>query len=110
VSTPASAAREEPVAASTPPTFSPSFDCTAADDETQRLICADEELARADTRMADAYREALGKAPDPEALRHRQRAWLAQRDASGQDREAIARIYAARIEELERPAPEEPIF
>ena len=57
----------------------PSFDCAKARTVTERLICAEPELAKADREMAAAYRQALASlrdAKDRETLGRDQVEWL----------------------------------
>lgn len=91
----------------------PSFDCAAATQPVEALICADGELAALDGELAEAYRARLAAtAGDTQAtLRLEQRAWSANRaGACGVEaKEAIevddaigclAALYRARIETL----------
>jgi uncharacterized protein YecT (DUF1311 family) len=62
----------------------PSFDCKAAKEEAEKIICRSEKLAVLDQQIADAYKAALGRlAGDPAAvaaLRDGQRSFIALRD------------------------------
>jgi uncharacterized protein YecT (DUF1311 family) len=62
----------------------PSFDCKAAKEEVEKIVCHSEKLSVLDQQIADAYKAALGRlAGDPAAvaaLRDRQRAFVALRD------------------------------
>lgn len=91
----------------------PSFDCAAAQQPVETLICADTELAALDAELAEAYRARLAAtAGDAQAtLRLEQRAWSANRaGACGVEaKEAIevddaigclTALYRARIETL----------
>lgn len=44
--------------------FSPSFDCQRASNGAERLICSNRELAAADVRLAQVYRELMGSGVD----------------------------------------------
>lgn len=77
----------------------PGFDCRAARRAAERLICADDTLARLDRRLAVAYARAMALSPDRNALRAGQRGFLAARDGMA-DAGAMAALYAARIEQL----------
>lgn len=91
----------------------PSFDCAAAAQPVETLICADPELARLDAELAQAYRAGLaatsGDAQD--TLRLGQRTWSANRaGACGVEDEAaldvedaigcLSALYRARIAAL----------
>ncbi len=62
----------------------PSFDCAAASQPLETLICADEELAALDSDLAKAYRARLAATSgDAQAtLRLEQRAWAGNRAAA----------------------------
>jgi uncharacterized protein YecT (DUF1311 family) len=70
------------------------FDCTKASTETEKLICSDSGLKRADDDLGRAWRKArdlLGEA-EFKKLRQNQRAWLKTRDARcgyGSDAERV---------------------
>lgn len=91
----------------------PSFDCAAATQPLEALICADAELAALDAEMAEAYRRRLAASDSAaeETLRLEQRAWSGNRVAAcGVDgsetldvEDAIScltALYRARIEQL----------
>jgi len=67
-----------------PAIAAPSFDCKAAKEEVEKIICRSEKLSVLDQQIADAYKAALGRlAGDPRAvaaLRDGQRAFVALRD------------------------------
>jgi uncharacterized protein YecT (DUF1311 family) len=86
-----------PVAADTP---KPSFDCSRANTDILRLICAAPDLARADSDMAAAYKDAFDKSTDPDALRADQRQWLMARDRSAADLQVLLPFYTQRISQL----------
>ncbi len=94
----------------------PSFDCAAAEQPLETLICADDELASLDADMAAAYRARLAATSGDAqaALRLEQRAWAGNRAAAcGVDgSEALAvddaigclsALYRARIDALAPP-------
>lgn len=91
----------------------PSFDCAAAAQPVETLICADAELAALDAELAEAYRARLAATAgdDQATLRLQQRAWSGNRaGACGVEDEApievddaigcLAALYRARIETL----------
>jgi len=57
---------------------SPSFDCRKAATATERLICADDDLAALDRRLGDAFRAVRQSAPDDRkaGLLQEQQRWL----------------------------------
>jgi uncharacterized protein YecT (DUF1311 family) len=71
----------------------------------EALVCGDPELAAADRRMSRAYRGAARSGVDLTQLREEQDDWLDLReDAARTSRQAVARLYDQRIEELEAMA------
>jgi uncharacterized protein YecT (DUF1311 family) len=66
-------------------TSSPAFDGSSASREVEKLICADEELAALDRKMADTFQKALESFPREEAVtqRTRQRGWIKGRNGCG---------------------------
>jgi len=87
------------------PERTPSFDCSNATLWAEVLICADNDLAALDRRIAAAYQATLGQlASGPaEELRAEQRAWIAERngceEAGGYL--CLLRLMDARAEQLE---------
>lgn len=99
----------------------PSFDCAAATQPLETLICADAELANLDVKLAEAYRGRLAETSgDAQAtLRLEQRAWSGNRSAAcGVDSETaievddaigcLAALYRARIDAL-APSDAQPV-
>lgn len=82
----------------TPP--APSFACGGRLTPTERMICAEPELARADRRMEAAFRRSLQMADDPERLIREQNRWMRQRERMGQDYAGVMDLYERRIDEL----------
>lgn len=58
----------------------PSFDCDRARSDVEKLICADDELAALDVRMAKSFATELARAPADavSGLKAGQRAWRQQ--------------------------------
>jgi uncharacterized protein YecT (DUF1311 family) len=89
---------------------SPSFDCSKARSTTEKLICADEDLARQDRELGRIHDRARRNAADRDAFERASDAEWARREATCQDRECLQRWYAQRRAELgaqaeaERPA------
>ena len=68
-----------------PPSTGPSFDCRMAHDQIENAICANEQLAALDLKMAEQYRRMLvsyDTIGNREQLRGLQRLWLAHRKAA----------------------------
>lgn len=62
-------------------TIAPSFDCTAARDLVERVICSDAVLAQWDAQMGQLYRRALSIQNASSSLVENQRRWLVQRSS-----------------------------
>jgi uncharacterized protein YecT (DUF1311 family) len=67
----------------------------------ERVLCANPDIEVADARLRQAYSQALEAGADPIALARQQASWRQARDGAA-TRDAMARVYARRIEELER--------
>jgi uncharacterized protein len=93
---------------------SPSFDCAAATEPVEALICGDETLADLDRALADSYHAALAaKAGEAQVvLRREQRAWAGNRsETCGVDADAAVEVgdaigclialYRARLADLQ---------
>ena len=90
----------------TPPspvrTARPSFNCAYAKTQSERLVCVDPQLAAADRRLAQAYRQALDAGVPERILRRQQDAWLAAREAAARaGPEAVFDVYSERTAELQ---------
>ena len=85
----------------------PSFDCTKAESSAERLICADEELAKLDREIARLFVLAR-RGPEMTPSRSveligTQRGWIRTRDECWKEADArvcLVRNYAIRIHEL----------
>jgi uncharacterized protein len=77
-----------------------SFDCKQARSFVEKSICADPELSRMDGALAQVYREALGRASDPNGLKYEQRDWLRRKRDLCRDVECIRAAYAERLQQL----------
>jgi len=84
-----------------PMTAHPSFDCAAARNQAERLICSDDELARRDAELDRLYRHVRHRVTDEEALIAEQRDWIALRRDVCASKECLHRAYARRERELE---------
>lgn len=74
----------------------PSFDCRRARSNTEKMICADSELARLDRELGRAYGRAKNVAADPAAFRRQTEAEWYLRETMCQDRGCLLRWYAYR--------------
>lgn len=82
----------------------PGFDCAKASTLIESLICSDNDLARLDAEMTDAYRGIIhlyeGNYLDSSDLKATQRQWLKEQRNVCKDRACLERAYHARLEEL----------
>ncbi|HEX5776046.1 MAG TPA: lysozyme inhibitor LprI family protein [Caulobacteraceae bacterium] len=80
----------------------PSFNCRFARSQSERMVCIDPNLAAADRRLAQAYREAIDSGIPERVLRRQQDVWLSARESAARyGPQDVARVYEARISELE---------
>lgn len=77
-------------------------DCGYARTRGERMVCSEPALARADRRLANAFRRAMQETDDPRRLIEDQNRWLALRDRLAPDYEAVMSLYEDRIAELRR--------
>jgi len=94
-----------PTSASTPKqmsSISPSFDCGKASTESERLICSNNDLAKADIQLAHAYKDAINKATDKSALRSEQNRWLKNERDTCTDVNRMLYVYQVRIVQLSK--------
>lgn len=86
-----------------------SFSCAGSLNPTERVICADSDLAALDRAVAAAYRNKFDGLPVESAnaldqvvksLVITQKAWLAHRNKCGADRECIYKAYMVRMASL----------
>ncbi len=90
------------------PVASEAIDCTLAKTPTELAICADPALVKLDAQLNrdyKAFRDAYQKSDNHQCLLEdeaaRQKAWLKDRDACGNDAICIFNAYQSRIEKLE---------
>lgn len=83
--------------------FQPSFDCRTDTQPVERTICGDAALASRDRILSETYYRIADRLSQSEriALRDRQREWIRQRNACGTDSGCIARVYDARLVQLQ---------
>lgn len=95
----------KPIAFTLPlPKPSPSFDCTKATYQSEKLICDSEELSTLDLKLAKAYKDALAKiegSPRENELGKEQYDWLRQIRDKCSNTICLRRTYKSRIAELE---------
>jgi uncharacterized protein YecT (DUF1311 family) len=85
----------------------PSFDCRIARSASERMVCADADLALADRVLEQSYEMALSAGVPAEMLRAEQDDWRVIRDSAARySRDAVADVYAQRIGELRAMADE----
>lgn len=86
----------------------PGFECRDARTRAEAMVCEDPALAAADRRMNEAFRRAAQSGTPYDELRGEQDDWLSIRErAARRSPEAVAQIYAQRIDELNEMAREE---
>jgi len=79
--------------------INPSFDCTKASNNLEKLICSDVELSRIDVQLNDVYLSFREKVADKAALKKDQIQWMKNaRQCS--DKDCILQSYKQRIAEL----------
>ena len=87
---------------------SPSFPCAGNLSSTEKVICADDNLAALDVALAAAYKNKLAN-PGPQdyslddprdAIPITQKAWLAHRNSCGADKACIRKAYVIRTTAL----------
>lgn len=100
---PAAEPRREAVAANNR-RARPSFDCDKARSTTEKIICADEDLARQDRELGRLHARAKAAAADPRDFQRRSDAAWSSREASCADRACLQRWYSQRRAELSNEA------
>ncbi len=76
--------------------LAPSYDCGKASTETEKAICAREDLAALDRALSATYRDARARLGDA-AVKQPQRKWLAERNRCGGDSECLGRRMRERL-------------
>src|SRR5215471_1881126 len=89
------------------PVQAASFDCGKATSPTEKKICADTNLSKADTDLMNVYKQAISVAPDRKTLKEGQKAWLKSRDTCP-DSACIQKAYQERISELQKMVSDHP--
>ena len=84
--------------------FSASFDCDKASTDTEKLICANDDLGLLDEMLSSKYKQAisvLGEL-DKKELKSSQRVWLKLRDKSCDTASNCKSVYSSRITDIEK--------
>jgi uncharacterized protein len=76
-------------------------DCSHAKSNVDKLLCSNSRLAKADQRMALAFRQAIRRGVDPEQLMETQRNWMREQRDPCNDVECMLRAYEERISDLD---------
>ncbi len=80
--------------------FSPSFDCTMASNDPERLICSDRDLAKLDVQLGQSYSKAVGSAADKKKMQLDQLDWLKRERNACSDKPCMAGAIEQRIKAL----------
>lgn len=81
-------------------TVPPSFDCAKVSTISERLICSNNDLAAADVKLMQVYKEAALRSVDKDALKKTQNAWRKMKRDTCSDAKCIQDVYESRIIEL----------
>jgi uncharacterized protein YecT (DUF1311 family) len=79
--------------------INPSFDCTKASNNLEKMICSDPELSRIDVQLNDVYLSLREKVADKAALKKDQIQWMKNARLCT-DKECVLKTYKQRISEL----------
>lgn len=84
------------------PIAKPSFDCAKASSGVEKMICAEEDLAKLDVELSKVYSSRFNQAPDEakKSMRGSQLEWLKTRRNICMDVACLKKEYNARIEEI----------
>ena len=89
------------IALAAPAPLLAAIDCSRAKTNTEKLLCSNSRLQRADQRMALAFREAINRGVKPELLMESQRTWMHDVRDVCNDVECMLKAYDERTSELE---------
>jgi uncharacterized protein YecT (DUF1311 family) len=88
----------------------PSFDCIKATSHVEQLICSNPDLARADVKLMEAYKQRMAlvspQSQEGLALRQEQRTWLTEERNPCTTADCVAAAYASRTQALGHPIGE----
>lgn len=76
-----------------------SFDCTKAQSNVEKIICAKSDLSELDEKLAVIYKAALTDETQAVNIRQAQKRWLKERNSCG-EADCLMSAYQRRIEEL----------
>lgn len=82
--------------------FAPSFDCSKASNDAERLICSDRDLAKFDVELSLAYSKGRGAASDKNQLKAEQLEWTKKSRNACSDKACMVASMQKRIAELSR--------
>ncbi|HVI32696.1 lysozyme inhibitor LprI family protein [Phenylobacterium sp.] len=74
--------------------------CLAEPTPAERALCLNPDLRTADQRMREAYDKALAAGADRQALDREQAEWRTARNMAAHSKDAVAKLYDQRIEQL----------
>ena len=77
------------------------LDCSRAKTNAEKLLCSNSRLARADERLAFAFRGAIRRGADPKELMETQRIWIRDARDVCNDVECMLKAYEERISDLD---------
>lgn len=84
-----------------PTIAAPSFDCSKASNNVERMICGNERLSDLDRNLGSQFRELRGRSSNPDGLRREQNQWIRERNRCG-DEECIEQAYDRRISAIQK--------
>ncbi|MDD7803744.1 lysozyme inhibitor LprI family protein [Ralstonia solanacearum] len=90
------------LAASSSAFAGPSFNCTKASSNVEKMICADQTLSDADSVVADLYKEVLSTASNPTQVKQEQRQWLTKVRNACKTPDCLAKAYDSQYNKLQR--------
>jgi len=82
--------------------INPSFNCAKASTASERLICSDRNLAKADVILAQAYKATLANATNATSLKQEQISWVKNKRDVCNDVNSMLKVYEDRIAQLSK--------
>lgn len=80
--------------------YTASFDCKKTNTDTEKMICADENLSRLDEELSKSYKQALSTESSKEELKKQQLMWIKKVRNTCKDTECLKVRYDERIAAL----------
>jgi len=77
------------------------LDCSRAKTNAEKMLCSNSRLAKADERLAFAFRGAIHRGADPKELMESQRIWVRESRDVCNDVECMLKAYEERISDLD---------